>query len=125
MFSWGFIALSTLGSVLGQLILKHAMVHIARTPNPNRSLLLNIMLSPRVIGGMIVYGFGVIFWLMAMSYLEVTVVYPFASMSYIGVILGSAFLFKETITTTRLLGIGIIITGVMIIGFSAGVSANP
>ena len=120
MFTWSFIALSTLFSVFGQLILKHAMLRIAAGDNQNSSLILIIARSPRVIVGLFVYGCGVIFWLMAMSYLEVSFVYPFASLSYIGIIIGSYFIFNENISRMRLLGIGIIISGVVIIGLSAG-----
>lgn len=119
--SWSFIALSTTFSVFGQLILKHGMTRIAAEEHRERALILTIALSPRVIGGLFVYGCGVIFWLMAMSYLDVSFVYPFASLSYVGIIVGSYYLFNEHLSRTRLLGIGIIISGVIVIGLSASV----
>ncbi len=64
-------------------------------------------------------GFGFLFWLVALSYLEVSFVYPFASLSYVGVMLGSHALFRENISRARLLGIGIIIIGVVIVGLTA------
>lgn len=121
MFTWSFIILSTVCSSVGQLILKHAMLRIAGAAETERPLILRMAFSPWVVSGLAVYGLGVLFWLMALSYLDVTVVYPFASLSYVGIIIGSYFVFKENISSTRLLGIGIIIIGVTIIGLSAGV----
>jgi drug/metabolite transporter (DMT)-like permease len=61
-----------------------------------------------------VYGTGVIFWLLALSNYELSYVYPFASLSYIGIIIGSYFIFKERISALRVLGIAVIISGVLI-----------
>jgi drug/metabolite transporter (DMT)-like permease len=77
-------------------------------------MLLGILRSPYVIGGLIAYGSGVVFWLAALSYLEVSYLYPFASLSYVGIIIGSYVLFKEDINRLRLLGIAVIILGVFI-----------
>lgn len=120
MISWVYIAISTVMSVCGQLTLKYAMTRVARAPG-DRPLLIRIVTSPWVIGGMAVYGFGVLFWLIALSYLEVSFVYPFASLSYIGIIIGSHFLFHERIPPRRMMGIAVIIAGVVLIGLSASV----
>jgi multidrug transporter EmrE-like cation transporter len=107
-----FIAFSTLFAVSGQLMLKHGMSHMSDTPG--RSALMYMAFSPWVVGGLLIYGCGVLAWLAAMSRLEISYVYPFASLGYIGIILGSYFLFKEKISALRLLGIAIIIVGVLI-----------
>ncbi len=120
MTSWVYIAISTVMSVCGQLTLKHAMTRIARMPG-QRPLLVRIITSPWVIGGMAIYGVGVLFWLIALSYLEVSFVYPFASLSYIGIIIGSHFLFHEKIPPRRMAGIAVIVVGVVLIGLSASV----
>lgn len=109
-----YVFISTFFGVAGQLTLKSGMNRIAR--QQGGPLLLRIALSPWVIGGLAGYGFGVIFWLLALSRLDVSYVYPFASLSYIGVMLGSYFLFRERITLLRIVGIAVIITGVVIIG---------
>lgn len=120
MSSWFYIISSTAMSICAQLTLKYAMGRIAATPS-SRPLILRIILSPFVILGMGIYGLGVMFWLVALSYLEVSLVYPFASLSYIGIIIGSHYLFKERIPPRRLLGILVIVGGVALIGLSAAV----
>jgi multidrug transporter EmrE-like cation transporter len=119
------IALATLFSISGQLLLKAAMSRLAQqrttpaaTSTGGRSLLIDIALSPRVIGGLVVYGSGVIFWLMAISRLPISFLYPFASLSYVGIIIGSAVIFKEHINRTRMIGIFVIMAGVVIIGLT-------
>ena len=73
-----------------------------------------MILSPWVIGGLFTYGIGVLAWLAALSRFEISYVYPFASLSYIGIILGSYFLFHERMSRLRVLGIIVIIAGVLI-----------
>jgi drug/metabolite transporter (DMT)-like permease len=77
-------------------------------------MLKRIILSPWVIGGLIIYAMGVVNWLLALSSFELSYVYPFASLSYIGIIVGSYFIFRERITMMRVLGIAVIISGVLI-----------
>lgn len=105
-----FIAFSTVFGICGQLSLKRGM----STDNGSSNLIKRMLTSPWVIGGLMVYGFGVIFWLMAMSRFELSYVYPFASLSYVGIIIGSYFIFKEKLSAMRLVGIAIIIIGVLI-----------
>lgn len=108
-----FIAFSTVLGICGQLLLKQGMNMISRSSN-NAGMIQRMVLSPWVIGGLAIYGTGVIFWLLALSNFELSYVYPFASLSYIGIIIGSYFLFKERITMMRVLGIAVIIAGVLI-----------
>lgn len=115
---WLYIALSTVMSICAQLTLKFGMVRVAAAPR-QRSLLLRIILNPWVVFGLAIYGLGVLFWLVALSYLEVSFVYPFASLSYIGIIIGSHYLFKERIPPRRMTGIAVIVAGVVLIGLSA------
>ncbi len=108
-----FIAFSTVFGICGQLLLKSGMTRVG-VRSSGGSFLKGIITSPWVIGGLLVYGTGVIFWMLALSYFEISYVYPFASLSYIGIILGSYFIFKERLSVMRLMGIAMIIAGVLI-----------
>jgi multidrug transporter EmrE-like cation transporter len=111
-----FVALSTIFGICGQLLLKRGMGNM--NMSGGGTILLRIATSPWVIGGLVIYGTGVIFWLLALSHLELSYVYPFASLSYIGIIIGSYFIFKERLNTMRLIGIAIIIAGVLVTSLS-------
>ncbi|MBL8153242.1 MAG: EamA family transporter [Anaerolineae bacterium] len=108
-----FIAFSTVLGICGQLLLKQGMNIIGHSSN-SAGMVQRMVFSPWVIGGLLIYGTGVIFWLLALSNFELSYVYPFASLSYIGIIVGSYFLFRERITMMRVLGIAIIILGVVV-----------
>lgn len=108
-----FVAISTIFGISGQLLLKQGMSGMGQSA-AGSGMLKHIITSPWVIGGLVVYGTGVIFWLLALSNFELSYVYPFASLSYIGIIIGSYFIFKERITALRVLGIAVIIAGVLI-----------
>lgn len=112
-----FIAFSSIFGISGQLLLKRGMGAMGGSAGI-AGLLRGIITSPWVIGGLLVYGTGVIFWLLALSNFELSYVYPFASLSYIGVIFGSYFFFKERMNVMRLLGVAVIIAGVIMIGLS-------
>lgn len=108
-----FVAISTVFGISGQLLLKQGMNNIVQKLGGS-SVVKGMVTSPWVIGGLAVYGTGVIFWLLALSNYELSYVYPFASLSYIGIIIGSYFIFKERISALRVLGIVVIISGVLI-----------
>ncbi len=108
-----YVALSTIFGITGQLLLKRGMGRIGQS-STGVAMIKRIVLSPWVIGGLIVYAIGVLNWMLALSSFELSYVYPFASLSYIGIIIGSYFIFRERITVLRLLGIVVIISGVLI-----------
>jgi len=108
-----FVALSTIFGIAGQLLLKRGMGNLGQS-EPGLLMIKRIILSPWVVGGLIIYALGVVNWLLALSSFELSYVYPFASLSYIGIIIGSYFIFRERITLMRLMGIAVIISGVLI-----------
>jgi drug/metabolite transporter (DMT)-like permease len=55
-------------------------------------------------------------WMAAMTKLELSFAYPFVSLSFVLVIVFSALLFHETITTAKVLGMLLIIAGMIVIG---------
>jgi multidrug transporter EmrE-like cation transporter len=115
-----FVAGSILFSVSAQLLLKKGMNLIASVADgAGRSyVVVKMATSPWVIVGLIFYGLDVSCWIMALSQLELSLAYPFGSLSYVGIMLGSWFFFKENINRMRWLGIGVIILGLLIISQS-------
>lgn len=58
---------------------------------------------------------GTIFWMLALTKIDLSIANPILSLSYVIVMLGSKFLFHEEIPPKRWLGIVIIILGIIII----------
>jgi multidrug transporter EmrE-like cation transporter len=77
-----------------------------------------IATSPPIIAGLACYVVSVVIWILALSRVPVSVAYPMLSIGYI-VNAGAAWwLFGESITAQKLVGIGFIIVGVYLVARS-------
>ena len=115
------ILLSTLLGVAGQLLLKRGMTLMgAQTLSPSTlaGVALRMATSPWVILGIAVYVSGTFFWLVALSRVELSFAYPFASLSYVLILGSSWLLLGESISVVRLAGVAAICLGVLIISQS-------
>ena len=55
-------------------------------------------------------------WLLALRRFEVVVIFPaFVAVNYAGVVLGARLFLGESLTTTRLAGIAVILAGVALV----------
>jgi drug/metabolite transporter (DMT)-like permease len=115
------ILMSTACGVSGQLILKKAMMGIGvLTPTANAvpMIVMKIATSPLVIAGMSFYVLGSFFWLIALSRVQLSFAYPFASLSYILIFAATYYFYGETINAWRLAGMVVICFGVLLISRS-------
>jgi multidrug transporter EmrE-like cation transporter len=116
-----YILPSVITGVLGQLLLKHGMSGMGALNLGEGnivSLVLKVFTNPWVILGLACYVGGLLFWLIALSKAPLSYVYPFAALTMAMVVLSSAIVFGEAITATRLLGVGTIIGGVLLVALS-------
>ena len=65
--------------------------------------------------GLFCYGFSVVVWILALSRVDVSIAYPMLSIGYIVNALAAWALLGESLNTHRILGIGVIIIGVVIL----------
>ena len=113
-----YILISVLGGAIGQLMLKNGMnkfgvVTLSLDEVPQ--LLMKLALNPWVVGGLFLYACGTIFWLAGISRVDLSYAYPFASLSYVVMLLVAWQLFDEQITLPRIIGAVVIATGVLIV----------
>ncbi len=116
-----YILISVLGGAFGQVLLKKGMANMGPLTlglNSLPSTLLRMATNPFVVIGMLVYGASTIFWLAALSRVELSFAYPFVSLSYVVMLVFSWQLFQEDITLLRLVGSFIILAGVVLISRS-------
>ena len=116
-----YILISVLGGAAGQVLLKKGMGSmgpLTLSVNQLGSILLRIATNPYVVFGLGVYMLSTIFWLTALSRVNLSYAYPFASLSYIVMLVVSWQLFKEDISFLRLLGSLVIGIGVFLISRS-------
>lgn len=112
------IVLSTVLGVGGQLLLKRGMTAMGeQTLSPSNLLevAVRIATSPWVIIGLGIYVTGTFFWLVALSRVELSFAYPFASLSYVLIVAASWMLLGESVSPLRLAGVVTICLGVLIV----------
>lgn len=105
-------------SVLGQFFLKLGAVKLGREEfiNPiNR--ILNIFLTPELIWGLICYGMGAIAYILLLTKIDLSMAAPAVSLVYVFSILLGYFWFRETIPLNRIIGMGFIVCGVVLIAW--------
>ncbi len=113
-----YILISVLTSTIGQLLLKKGMNDmgsITLSANQFLSTTWKMLTNPYVFIGLAIYFAGTIFWLAALSRLDLSYAYPFASLSYVIMLVASWLMFGEKITLSRLLGTIVIGIGVLLI----------
>jgi drug/metabolite transporter (DMT)-like permease len=113
-----YILISVLGSAAGQLLLKKGMndlgpitLNLIQLP----SVLWRMATNPNIFIGLTIYLIGTVFWLAALSRVDLSYAYPFASISYVIMLVASWQMFGEKISLSRLLGTLVIGIGVLLI----------
>lgn len=117
----GLVLTSTVLGVLGQTLLKYGMTLLGPQSiggDGPLAILLRIAFSPYVVGGLLLYVGGTFFWLVAMSRAQLSYLYPFASLSYVLLMLVAWGVFREHISPLRLLGALTICIGVVLVARS-------
>ena len=104
-----YILVSVIAGAIGQITLSaHDIV----------PTLFKIFTNPFIIGGLALYVGGTVFWLAALSRVDLSFAYPFASLSYVVMLTASWLLFNENITPLRLAGTLVVMLGVFLISRS-------
>ncbi len=116
-----YILISVTMGAAGQILLKTGMNRIgALTLSANQifDILWRLATNPYVVLGLALYVCGTVFWLAALSRVDLSYAYPFASLSYIIMLTASWLLFGESITPLRIIGTLIIASGVLVVSRS-------
>jgi multidrug transporter EmrE-like cation transporter len=72
-----------------------------------------------ILGGLGCYVISVVVWILGLSRVDVSVAYPLLSMGYVINAVAAWWLFGEVLSAQRLLGIGVILIGVVLVARSA------
>lgn len=119
MTNYLILAISILLAVAGQLLMKKGMMVFGTFPASQLLYkIIPMFLNPYVFVGLAFFGLSAVFWLVVLSRLELSLVYPMVSVAYILVAIASWLLFKENVTLVRWLGILVIVAGVFLISRS-------
>jgi multidrug transporter EmrE-like cation transporter len=111
-----FIILPILLTVVGEFLLKFAVQHQSIGLDINSLLI--ILASPKIILGVTLIGVSAILWIIGMSKFQLSFMYPFLSLNYGLIIVGSDLILNENVSFNRYLSIGLIAIGLIIISRS-------
>ncbi len=75
-------------------------------------------LEPHIAGGLACYVVSVVVWLIGLSRVPVSIAYPMLSLGYVVNAVAAHYLFGESVTLSRGLGIGFIVVGVWLVARS-------
>lgn len=110
---------SILLAVMGQMLMKKGMLDFGTFPVSQMLFkIIPMFLNPWVFFGFACFGLSSLFWLVVLSRMELSLVYPMVSVAYVLVAILSLIFFKENVTLVRWLGIAVIIVGVCLISCS-------
>jgi drug/metabolite transporter (DMT)-like permease len=108
-------------NVVGQTLLKYGMgamgpLQISAANLPH--IVWQMIFSPYVIGGMLVYAVATFFWLVTLSRVDLSVAYPSLSLTQV-LVLGVAWLIlREEISPMRVAGVLVICLGMLLVARS-------
>jgi len=104
-------------TVYGQIILKWRISGVGELPkffNDKIIFLIKLLFDPWVFSGFFSAFIASFFWMAAMTKFDLSYAYPFMSFAFILVLVLSAFLFNETITWQKLVGLFLITLGIIV-----------
>ena len=116
--TFGFIFVGICLNAVAQLLLKagtNAVGAIHLTAENWFSTGLKLATQLPIIGGLACYVISVVVWIIGLSRVDVTVAYPLLSLGYIINAVGAWYFLGEVVTAQRLLAIGVIIVGVVLL----------
>lgn len=103
----------------GQILLKSGLSQLGSHPRP-LVVLASIFTNLRVFGGFFCYGVSSLFYLLALSRLDLSYAYPMIALGYVIVTYLSWQFLGETVPSLRIVGLGIIILGVIVMALTYG-----
>ena len=71
-----------------------------------------------IVAGLVCYGVSLVVWILGLSRTDVTIAYPMLSLGYVIGAVGAWMFLGEAISLQRLLGIGVIMLGVVLLARS-------
>ena len=114
-----FIAGCIFFTVYGQLILKWRINQVSGVPETLMEkavfLIMLILKDPFVLSGFLSAFIASIFWMAAMTRFAISFAYPFMSLAFVLVMVGSSVFFNEAINAYKIAGTIVVILGLVIL----------
>ena len=119
--SWAFIFTGVLLNAAAQLLLKagtNAVGHFEFSAQNIVPVGVKLAFEPHIAGGVACYVVSLVVWIMGLSRVEVSIAYPMLSIGYVLNAVAAWYLFSESLTAQKLIGIAFIVAGVFLVARS-------
>ena len=116
--SFALILTGVLLNAVAQLLLKagtNAVGHFEFHVGNILPIGMKLAFQPFIMGGMVCYAVSLVVWIMALSRVPVSIAYPMLSIGYVINAFVAWQWFGEALAAQKLLGIGVIVIGVILV----------
>jgi drug/metabolite transporter (DMT)-like permease len=113
---FGLLFVSILASVAGQFLLKAGALRLGAVNADNAvGHVLGILMVPELIGGLAIYAIGAVSYILLLTRVSLSIAGPAIALTYVFSVMLGHFIFREAISVERLVGLGLIVCGVILV----------
>lgn len=113
---FGLFLISILMSGAGQWLLKAGALKLGQVNTSNLgSHVLGILTIPELLAGLTCYGLGAIAYILLLTRVKLSIAGPAIALVYVFSIALGYFVFRESVPWSRVVGLGLIICGVVLV----------
>ena len=113
---FGLLLVSVLTAVGGQFFLKLGALKLGKVNAGNAlSHVIGIVLTPELVFGLFLYGLSAVLYILLLTRINLSIMGPAVSIGYIFSVMLGYFYFKEAIPISRIVGLGFITFGVVLV----------
>ncbi len=115
--SYLYIFLTIALTVYGQIVIKWQVLKAGSLPEllPEKiHFLFHLLLNPWIMSALFAALLASVFWMAAMTKLQLSHAYPFMGLTFVLVLLGSGVFFHEPVSTLKIVGVMLIVSGLVV-----------
>jgi len=115
--SYVLVALTVVLTAYGQVVIKWQVLKagaLPELPMDKLAFIAKLFLNPWVISALGAAVLASVAWIGAMAKLPLSHAYPFMSATFVVVLMLSGILFHEPITIPKIIGLGLIVSGIIV-----------
>jgi multidrug transporter EmrE-like cation transporter len=114
--SYVYILITILLTVYGQIVIKWQVMQVGAVPSDAAEKVVfffRLLINPWVFSAFVAALLASMFWMAAMTKLQLSHAYPFMSATFVLVLILSSLIFHEPLTWPKLVGLGFIVAGIV------------
>lgn len=105
-------------AAVAQLTLNHGMDQVTASSGALRlssESFRDVVRTPSVWAGLVLFGLSAIVWLAVLSRTSLSFAYPFASLTYVLILLADRFVLDQEVPALRYAGVAFIVVGIILV----------